>query len=252
MNRFRRILMRWDKKPANYLAFLHFAYALISFRAAALFGSALRDVRVGCPPAGPRAGQQRMSRWRTSPVCYNPHIVRRIESMRRMATGMPDQAAHKSKWETADVVFGLPFLLAIALQFVVPLSLPRGSFRPAVVVAGFVLCVVGFAFMVLARRELTRGGQPADPGLPTTRIVTNGVFAISRNPLYFGAVCFLCGLGLAANLPWALVLLLPSLIACHYVLIAPEERYLVARFGEQYRAYTATVNRWVGRARSSS
>lgn len=38
MNRFRRILVRWDKKPANYLAFLHFACALIAFRAARLFG----------------------------------------------------------------------------------------------------------------------------------------------------------------------------------------------------------------------
>ncbi len=38
MNRFRRILVRWDKKPENYLAFLHFACALIAFRAAGLFG----------------------------------------------------------------------------------------------------------------------------------------------------------------------------------------------------------------------
>ena len=38
MNRFRRILVRWYKKPENYLAFLHFACALITFRAAGLFG----------------------------------------------------------------------------------------------------------------------------------------------------------------------------------------------------------------------
>jgi putative transposase len=38
LNRFRRILVRWDKKPENYLAFLHFACALIAFRAAGLFG----------------------------------------------------------------------------------------------------------------------------------------------------------------------------------------------------------------------
>jgi transposase len=38
MNRFRRILVRWDKQPENYLAFLHFACALIAFRAAGLFG----------------------------------------------------------------------------------------------------------------------------------------------------------------------------------------------------------------------
>ena len=38
MNRFRRILIRWDKKPETYIAFLHFACALIAFRAAGLFG----------------------------------------------------------------------------------------------------------------------------------------------------------------------------------------------------------------------
>jgi putative transposase len=37
MNRFRRLLVRWDKKPENYLAFLHFACGLIAFRAAGLF-----------------------------------------------------------------------------------------------------------------------------------------------------------------------------------------------------------------------
>jgi transposase len=38
MNRFRRILIRWEKKAENYVAFLHFACALIAFRAAGLFG----------------------------------------------------------------------------------------------------------------------------------------------------------------------------------------------------------------------
>ena len=38
MNRFRRILTRWEKKPGNYLAMLHFACALIAFRSSGLFG----------------------------------------------------------------------------------------------------------------------------------------------------------------------------------------------------------------------
>jgi putative transposase len=38
MNRFRRILIRWEKKAENYAAFLHFACALIAFRASRLFG----------------------------------------------------------------------------------------------------------------------------------------------------------------------------------------------------------------------
>ena len=37
LNRFRRILIRWEKKAANYIAVLHFACALVAFRAAGIF-----------------------------------------------------------------------------------------------------------------------------------------------------------------------------------------------------------------------
>lgn len=38
LNRFRRLLVRWEKKPQNYLAFLHFACGLVAYRATGLFG----------------------------------------------------------------------------------------------------------------------------------------------------------------------------------------------------------------------
>jgi putative transposase len=38
MNRFRGILIRWSKKPQNYLAMLHFAFAIITYRSTGLFG----------------------------------------------------------------------------------------------------------------------------------------------------------------------------------------------------------------------
>jgi putative transposase len=38
VNRFRGILIRWNKKPANYIAMLHFAFAIITYRCAGLFG----------------------------------------------------------------------------------------------------------------------------------------------------------------------------------------------------------------------
>jgi putative transposase len=43
LNRFRSILIRWAKKPANYLALLHFALAIITWRHA-LPGYVLRAV----------------------------------------------------------------------------------------------------------------------------------------------------------------------------------------------------------------
>jgi putative transposase len=38
LNRFRGILIRWSKKPENYLAMLHFAFAIITYRCAGLSG----------------------------------------------------------------------------------------------------------------------------------------------------------------------------------------------------------------------
>ena len=38
MNRFRRILTRWEKKAANYLAMLHLVLGIITYRCAGLFG----------------------------------------------------------------------------------------------------------------------------------------------------------------------------------------------------------------------
>ncbi len=163
-----------------------------------------------------------------------------------MANRISTDVAHKRWWQTFEVVFGIPFLAAIALQLAVPLSLPRAFFTPAIVLGGAALIIVGATLVVLARREFAQHGQPTDPGRPTSKLVTTGVFSVSRNPLYLGGICILVGIALALNLPWVFVLLLPALVACYYVLIAPEERYLAAKFGDEYRMYAATVHRWIG------
>jgi protein-S-isoprenylcysteine O-methyltransferase Ste14 len=162
---------------------------------------------------------------------------------------MSTDVAHTRWWQIFEVVFGIPFLAAIALQLALPLSLPNGLLTPAIIPGSAALIIVGAVLIVLARREFAKHSQPTDPGRPTSELVTTGIFSISRNPLYVGGVCILVGIALALNLPWVLVLLLPALVACHYVLIAPEERYLAAKFGDEYRTYAASVHRWIGRTR---
>lgn len=164
---------------------------------------------------------------------------------------MATDAAHKRGWQIFEVIFGIPFLVAIGLQFAVPLSFPPGFLTRASVPVGVILIATGITLVILARRELAGYRQPTDPGRPTSQVVTTGVFSISRNPLYLGGICVFLGIALAAHLPWFFVLLIPALIACHYVLIAPEEKYLSAKFGEEYRAYTTSVYRWIGRSRYS-
>ena len=160
---------------------------------------------------------------------------------------MKNDSAHKSGWVITEVVFGIPFLLSIAVQFVIPLSLPQGILRQALMLMGIVFIAIGIGFIVLARRELARFSQPTDPGHPTSKVVRTGVFTVSRNPLYFGGVLLFSGIALVVNILWSLAALLVSMIICHYILILPEEKYLAAKFGQEYQEYTASVRRWFGR-----
>lgn len=159
---------------------------------------------------------------------------------------MSNDVAHTRWWQIFEVVFGVPVAIAVALQLAVPLAIPRSLLITARVI-GAALVVCGVALVVLARRELARRGQPTDPGQPTSALVTSGVFAISRNPLYLGGVLVLCGVATAFNVPWLLLSVVPGLVACHVILIVPEERFLTAKFGDAFRSYERSVGRWIGR-----
>lgn len=165
-----------------------------------------------------------------------------------MANHISTDAAHKSWWQISEVVFGIPFLAAVVLQLAAPLSFPMGAVREPLLLGGAALMLVGVVLIALARREFAQHGQHTDPGHPTSMIITTGVFSVSRNPIYLGAACFLAGVALAFDLPWVLALLIPALAAGHFILIVPEERYLAAKFGQEYQAYAASVHRWIGRA----
>jgi protein-S-isoprenylcysteine O-methyltransferase Ste14 len=156
-------------------------------------------------------------------------------------------SAHKSRWKIAEVVFGIPFFVGVAMQGVVPFSLPQGILRQTLIPVGIALIIAGISCIVLARREFARYGQPTDPGHPTSKVVKTGVFAISRNPLYLGGVIVFLGIAFTANILWTLITLSLSIILCHHILIIPEEQYLAAQFGNEYEEYIASVHRWLGR-----
>ena len=83
------------------------------------------------------------------------------------------------------------------------------------------------------------------PTSPTRALVTTGIHACSRNPIYVGLFLVYGGIGIAARSPWALILTLPLAITIRYGVVAREEAYLERRFGEAYRDYKARVRRWL-------
>ncbi len=83
------------------------------------------------------------------------------------------------------------------------------------------------------------------PGGATRQILDRGPFRISRNPLYIGLITLDVGLTLLWPSAWALLLVPVGVVLLFWGAIAPEERYLSAKFGADYEAYRRRVRRWL-------
>lgn len=159
---------------------------------------------------------------------------------------MSVDTAHKSWWQIGEVIFGTPLLAAVILQLIAPLQFINESFSIIFLVFGIILCIGGITLIIAARQVFSEYGQPTDPGSPTHSMVTTSVFSVSRNPMYLGTACLLLGIALVFNLAWVFIFFIPTLVACRSILIAPEERYLEAKFGAEYHRYATSVFRWIG------
>ena len=109
---------------------------------------------------------------------------------------------------------------------------------------GLALVVLGVGIAAWGRRTLHAADTNVNPALPTTTIVTSGPFRLCRNPLYVAVTLFYCGLTLAFNTWWGLVMLVPLLIIMHTGVVLREEHYLEQKFGETYRQYCSRVRRY--------
>lgn len=77
-----------------------------------------------------------------------------------------------------------------------------------------------------------------------TELITNGFFAISRNPIFLGIM--VANIGLFLVLPNAFTLLIIALSTVSInTQIRLEEEFLLKEFGEKYNKYKARVNRWI-------
>ena len=139
------------------------------------------------------------------------------------------------------VVF--PLFLPLAL-----LPSPMLFERPLLAAAlGFALAALGEAVRVttIGLQYIVRGGR--DRRVYAKDLVTGGVYAHTRNPMYVGNMLILVGLAVASNSWLCVVLLVPLYVFVCVAIVAAEERYLRERFGAAFDAYCRDVPRWLPR-----
>ena len=110
---------------------------------------------------------------------------------------------------------------------------------------GISLVVIGFMIEGEATMRFRRANTAVQPWKPSSSLVTEGIYGLSRNPIYVGMAAIYAGLALTFDAPLALALLIPCLFVIDRGVIAREEPYLEARFDQAYRDYRARVRRWL-------
>lgn len=142
------------------------------------------------------------------------------------------------------LIFLAGLVVGFGVEFLVPTSLGRHA---AWLVVGVAAIVAGAVLGLAGERAMRRAGTSPYPWHPTMRIVESGPYAWTRNPLYLAQATMYTGISIAGDSLWAVALLIPVLAVVRFGVIAPEERYLTAKFGEVYLGYARRVHRWFGR-----
>lgn len=108
---------------------------------------------------------------------------------------------------------------------------------------GLILAAVGQALRAatIGLEYIVRGGR--EHKVYADNLVTGGVFAHCRNPLYVGNFLIIVGLAVASNSQVSFVVLIPLFAFAYAAIIAAEENYLEKKFGDAFKEYCSRVNR---------
>jgi protein-S-isoprenylcysteine O-methyltransferase Ste14 len=97
--------------------------------------------------------------------------------------------------------------------------------------------------LIGAYRQRQRAGSRGFATAPE-RLLTDGPYRFSRNPMYLGHLIFMLGLALSAGSKLGWAILLGNLPWFHSRVLYDEER-LRAKFGPAYDDYCRNVRRWI-------
>ncbi len=148
----------------------------------------------------------------------------------------PSTPPHNEKEKKLYSISQLIFWASVIYSVFLPLKLGT-----VWVYAGLLVYLFGMIFTTVAGMNLDN--------TPMKRPATEGLYRVSRNPIYLGTFLIFIGIGIACA-SWLFLLLMAIFIVLYDILIAPEERWCLEKYGNAYREYMNRTPRWIGTPKS--
>ena len=137
----------------------------------------------------------------------------------------------------------LSFLVVgLALDAIWPAPVLPGTTQFLV---GPLMIAAGVGLMAAAMGRFSAAGTNVPTPLPTTAIVTDGPYKLTRNPIYISMALGFAGLAVTIDSLWLAGLVIPFMAVIHFGVVRREECYLENKFGDAYGRYRASVRRWI-------
>jgi len=110
---------------------------------------------------------------------------------------------------------------------------------------GLLPLALGAALNIIADQNFRAAKTTVKPFQESAALITDGVYRISRHPMYLGFVLILLGLAtlLGSLTPFLIIPIFA--VAMDRVFIVVEERMLAEKFGQRWLNYVSQVRRWV-------
>ncbi len=140
------------------------------------------------------------------------------------------------------VYFLAAVLLMVGLNYFVPV---QTILNAPITYLGVGMIAFGLFIVMWPAVTFGKVGTPIKPFEDSTRLVTNGMYRITRNPMYLGMVVILLGIAvLFGNAsPFLIAPMFGWLIQTKFVKF--EEALLEKTFGDEYLRYKQKVRRWL-------
>ena len=140
------------------------------------------------------------------------------------------------------VFFLVAIMLMGVLHWIVPISklidVPISYF-------GAIFIAIGMIVVIVPARAFETHATTIRPFEESNALLTDGLYRLTRNPMYLGMVVVLIGIAILLGTAASFLPIPVFIVLIQKRFIVQEEAMLTEKFGDRYVAYCNSVRRWI-------